>query len=56
MSSKIKEMILEPTKITVGSVFKLKIRAIRYATYEEIQSKTYQEIKDKFTYGEMKGD
>lgn len=37
--SKIKEIILEPQKIFVGSTFKLKIKAIRYMTCEEMKNK-----------------
>lgn len=38
--SKIKEIILEPQKIFVGSTFKLKIKAIRYMTCEEMKNKS----------------
>ena len=54
--NKIIEKILEPSKIDVGSTFKLKIKAIRYATYAEIKSKlTYATLRD-YTYGNLKGD
>ena len=54
MANKIVEIITEPNKIYVGSVFKLKIKAIRYATYEELKPKTYNEVKT-FTYKELGG-
>lgn len=40
-----------------GSNFLLKIKAIRYATYQEIKEKqkTYNNMKT-YTYKEMKGD
>lgn len=53
--SKIKEIILEPQKIFVGSTFKLKVKAIRYMTYNELKTKTYNELK-QFTYNELKGE
>lgn len=55
MANKIIEKILEPSKIYVGSNFLLKIKAIRYATYEEIKARTYNNIKS-YTYKELKGD
>ena len=42
MANKITEIITEPNKIYVGSTFKLKIKAIRYATYNELKTKTYK--------------
>lgn len=54
--SKIKEVITEPSRIEVGSTFMLKIKAIRYATYNECKTKlTYTTIQD-YTYGELKGE
>lgn len=54
--SKIKEIILEPSKITVGSTFLLKIKAIRYLTYRELKNRNnYAEVKD-FKYSQLKGD
>lgn len=55
MPSKIKEKIIEPSRIEVGSFFKIKIKAVRGATYNELKAKTYQEI-EAFTYGQLKGD
>ena len=55
MPNKIQEIILEPTKINVGSLFKLKIKAIRYMTYNELKTKTYNELK-QYTYNELKGE
>ena len=55
MANKITEIITEPNKIHVGSVFKLKIKAIRYATYNELKTKTYNEVKN-YTYSKLKGE
>lgn len=55
MATKIIEKITEPAKITAGSTFLLKIKAIRYLTYAEVKTKTYNEIKT-YTYAELKGD
>ena len=55
MPNKIIEKIIEPTKITVGSTFLLKIKVIRYLTYEEIKPKTYEELMS-YTYSKLKGD
>lgn len=52
---KIIEKILEPSKIYEGSTFLLKIKVIRYLTYQEVKQKTYNETKS-FTYAELKGD
>ena len=54
--SKIIEKIIEPFRIEIGSIFLLKIKVIRHATYEELQNKTYQYVKDTFTYENLKGD
>ena len=54
--SKIKEIILEPSKIYAGSNFLLKIKAIRYATYQELkQKKTYLTVQD-YSYSNLKGE
>lgn len=56
MSNKIVEIQVEPSRVEVGSTFKLKIKAIRYATYGEIKDKlTYTTLKD-YTYGQLKGE
>lgn len=56
MSNKIKRVLVEPSKIIEGSTFLLKIKAIRYATYEELKTKlTYITIQD-YTYGQLKGE
>lgn len=53
--SKIQEIIVEPSKIYAGSTFKLKIKAIRYATYNELKVRTYSTMQN-FTYSELKGE
>ena len=53
--AKINEIIIEPSKIYVGSNFKMKIKAIRYATYNELKNKTYNYSK-KFKYKDLKGE
>ena len=52
---KITEIIVEPEKISTGSTFKLKIKAIRYITYAELENKTYEEIEN-YTYNELEGE
>lgn len=54
MANKITEIITEPNKIYVDSVFKLKIKAIRYLIYDETKTKTYSQIKG-YTYNQLKG-
>lgn len=51
----IKEKILEPSKIYVGSSFLLKIKAIRSTTYNELKIKNYTYIKT-YKYKDLKGD
>lgn len=54
--SKIKEIILEPAKIYVGSSFKLKIKATRGVTYQEMKDRlTYNSLLN-YKYSELKGD
>lgn len=53
--SKIIEKILEPSRIEVGSIFKLKIRAIRYSTYGELKEKDVATLK-KYTTKGLKGE
>ena len=54
MANKIIEKIIEPTKVYVGSSFKLKIKAIRYLTCKEAKTKTCEYMK-QFTCGEVRG-
>lgn len=49
------EKILEPKLIYTGSIFKIKIKTIRYVTYEELAKKTYEQVKE-FSYSELKGE
>ena len=54
--SKIIEKIVEPSKVNAGSFFLLKIKAIRYASYEELKNRLdYTTIQD-YTYSQMKGE
>ena len=54
--SKIKEILIEPTKLQVGSFFKLKIKAFRGISYQESKdSFTYSSIQD-YHYSNLKGD
>ena len=55
MSNKITEVILEPTTIYTGDRFKLKVKAIRYLTYDELKTLTYNQVKN-FTWGNLKGE
>lgn len=51
---KIKEIIIEPDKIQVGSIFRLKIKTVNYLTYKELKSQNYNYFKD-YKYKDMKG-
>ena len=53
--SKIIEKIIEPARIEAGSSFKIKVKAIRYATYEDIKNKTVSFLKN-YTVADMKGE
>lgn len=53
--SKIIEKIIEPARIEAGSIFKIKVKAIRYATYDEFKEKTVDFIKD-YTVDDLKGE
>lgn len=53
--SKIIEKVLEPSKIEVNSIFKLKIKAIRYLIYIEVKELEIGEIK-KYTVKQLKGE
>lgn len=55
MIQKITEIRTEPEIIRTGSVFKLRIKAIRYLTCTEAKTKTCAEIK-KFTCEEVNGN
>ena len=52
--SKIQEIIVEPTKVQVGSTFKLKIKAINYLIYKEVKTKSYKYYKN-YKYKDLKG-
>lgn len=54
MATKIVEQIVEPSKIISGSIFKIKIRAIRYMTYEELSKLKVSALKT-YTVSELKG-
>ncbi len=53
--SKIIEKIIEPSKVEIGSIFKIKIKTIRYLTYAEIKNQKISKLKN-VTIAEMKGD
>lgn len=55
MANKITEIITEPNGIYVSSTFKLKVKATRYAIYDELKTKTYNEIKN-YIYNQLKGE
>ena len=51
---KIIEKIVEPDHITTGSIFKLKVKVIRYLVYKELKNKNYKYIKN-YKYKDLKG-
>lgn len=52
---KITEIVVEPSKIFVGSTFKLKIKAIRELTYKELEEKEYSYF-ESISYKGIEGD
>lgn len=52
---KIQEIIIESDKIRVGSVFRLKVKAINYLTYKELKNQNYNYFKE-YKYKELKGE
>ena len=54
MENKIKEIVIEPSKVYESSTFKLKINAIRYMTCKEMKTKTCKEAR-AWTCGEVGG-
>ena len=52
--SKIQEIIVEPTKVQVGSTFKWKIKGINYLRYKEMKTKNYKYFKN-YKYKDLKG-
>lgn len=53
---KITEKIVEPPRIEVGSTFKLKVKVVRFATYNEIKNRlTYNTLKN-YKYSDLKGE
>lgn len=54
--NKIVEIQVEPSRVEVGSTFKLKVKAIRYATYDEIKTKLTYTTIENYTYNELKGE
>lgn len=55
MSNKIREIIVEPSKIEVGSTFKIKVKVDRFLTFEETKNLTVKELS-KFTVEQLKGE
>lgn len=55
MPNKIIEIITEPNKKYVDSVFNIKVKAIRYATYGELKNKIVSKIAT-YTVAELKGE
>lgn len=53
-SMKIQEIIVEPTKVKVGSTFRLKVKTINYLTYKEMKTKNYKYFKN-YKYKNLKG-
>ena len=54
MANKIVEVLTEPNEIYKETNFLLKIKVIKYITYNEAKTKAYNEIKN-YTYNELKG-
>lgn len=54
--SKITEIIVEPSRVEIGSTFKLKVKAIRYATYQEVKTRLTYTTIENYTYRQLKGE
>ena len=52
---KIIEKIVEPASIRVGSTFKLKVKAIMYLTYSEINQLKVSKLRE-FKVKQLKGE
>ena len=53
---KIIEKIKEPSRIEVGSTFKIKVKAVRFATYNEIKNRLDYTSILNFNYKTLKGE
>lgn len=53
---KIIEKFTEPGRIETGSTFTLKIKAIRYATYQELKNRLNYTQTEAYTYSQLKGE
>ena len=53
---KITEKIIEPYRIEVGYNFKIKIKAIRYATYSEVKGRFHYYDLQNYKYKTLKGE
>lgn len=51
---KIIEKIVEPEKVKIGSIFKLKIKVIKFLSYKELKTENYQ-YYTQFRYIGLKG-
>ena len=54
--NKITQIIVEPETIYTGSTFLLKIKAIKYLTYQEIKDNLTYDTLTEHTYGQLKGE
>lgn len=52
---KIIEKIIEPSKVYAGSIFRLKIKAIRHLRYGEIKNMSVNDLK-QYTVADLKGE
>ena len=53
---KIIEKIVESPRIEVGSIFKIKVKAIRFATYREVKNRLNYTIMQDYEYKTLKGE
>lgn len=53
--NRIQEKLVEPVNIYTGSFFKIKIKAKRDVTYNELLHKKYEQLK-AITYSNLKGE
>lgn len=53
--NKIVRVVTEPSPVYIGQEFKLRVKAIRGLTFEELKELTFTKVT-QYTFGELKGE
>lgn len=56
MSTKIKEIIIEPSPVNVSSTFKIKIKVQRGLTFKELKDNMTFSDAENYKFSDLKGD